>query len=90
MQIILLDKRLPASCFRIKHHMTQIKPTRLLPTPSFQVVEMGFTVFNQGQNRETSPIDLDAFVDYLKTLQKPLPIVLITEFKRFNIRNKAK
>lgn len=70
--------------------MTQIKPTRLLPTPSLQVVEMGFTVFNQGQNRETSPIDLDAFVDYLKTLQKPLPIVLITEFKRFNIRNKAK
>lgn len=31
----------------------------------------GFTVFNQGQNRETGPIDLDAFVDYLKTLQNP-------------------
>ncbi|PLS07323.1 bifunctional metallophosphatase/5'-nucleotidase [Neobacillus cucumis] len=31
----------------------------------------GFTVFNQGQNRETGPIDLDAFVDYLKTLPTP-------------------
>ncbi|WP_248737113.1 bifunctional 2',3'-cyclic-nucleotide 2'-phosphodiesterase/3'-nucleotidase [Neobacillus rhizosphaerae] len=31
----------------------------------------GFTVLKSGKNRVTGPVDLDAFVDYFKTLPKP-------------------
>ncbi len=31
----------------------------------------GFTVLKSGKNRVTGPVDLDAFVDYFKTLSKP-------------------
>lgn len=53
--------------------------TDLDPNKSYTVVANGFlagggdsfTVFREGTNRETGPVDLDALVDYIKTIPQP-------------------